>query len=132
VHEAVASGEDVDECAELRNVYDATGVGGTKFCGRRIDDVQDTSLGVFHLCGIRRTDGHDANCTIIVDGDSCASLLLNGVDDLALWSDDFAHLVQRNGDGDDLRSALCHGVARRRNCSRHHIEDLESSFLGLL
>ena len=132
MYEAVTTREDVDERTELSDVDHAARVGGAKFRCRRVDDVEDASLRVFHLRRIGRTDGHDANRTVVVDGNVCTSLLLDGVDDLALRADDFAHLVERDSERHDLRRALGNRRARCGNCCRHHVEDLESCFLRLL
>ena len=132
MHETVATREDVDERAELCDVHHATGVSGAKFRRRRVDDVEDACLCIFDLRRIWRTDGHDADSTVVVDCDVCTSLLLNRVDDLALRADDLTDLVERNGERHDLRCALGDRRARCANRCRHHVENLETCFLRLL
>jgi hypothetical protein len=93
VHESVTSGKDVDECTELSGADNAAFVDRVELCGRRINNRKDASLGIFHAEVVWRTNSHNADCAVIADCNVCTSFLLNGVDDLALRSDDFAHLV---------------------------------------
>ena len=69
-----------------------------------INDGQDTSLGIFHKPAFNSSNRHDANNAVVVDSNVGAGLLLDGVDDLALRSDDFTDLVHGDVDRDDLRS----------------------------
>ena len=91
--QAVTTRQDVDERAELGNVHNAAGICRAKFSRWRINDCQDPRAGIFYLGVVWRTDGDDSGCSVVRDIDLCAGLLLNCVDDLALWPDDFADLV---------------------------------------
>ena len=104
VNESITSRQDVDEGTELGDAHNATVVDGTEFSLGRIDDGQDTSLGIFHTPAFNSSNRHDANNAVVVDSNVGAGLLLDGVDDLALRSDDFTDLVHGDVDRDDLRS----------------------------
>ena len=58
--------------------------------------------------------------------------MLNGVDDLALGTDDFTDLVHRDFEADDLRRSFANFIARLGDCASHNFEDRKASFLGLL
>ena len=132
MHETVTSGEDVDEGTELGDRHHAAVVHGAEFGLGRIDDGEDARFGIFHAPALHGTDGDDAHHAVVVDADVGAGLLLDGVDDLALGSDHFTDLVERDGDRRDLRSRLGHFGARCGDGRVHHVEDGETSFLGLI
>ncbi|CAB4973988.1 unannotated protein [freshwater metagenome] len=132
MNQTITTRKDVDECTELSDADNTTIVDRTEFCLRRIDDCQNTSLGVFHSPCFDSTDRHNADNSIVVDSNVGASFLLDGVDDLALWSNDFADLVHRNGDRNNLWSSLCHSVTALGNCRVHDLENCHPSFFGLL
>ncbi len=130
--EPVTPRQDVDERTELRDINHAARVGSAKFRRWWVDDVQDASLGVFNLGCVRRTDGHDAHRTVVVNCNDSTCLLLDGVDDFALRPNHFTDLVQRNGDRHDLRCTFGNRLAWCSDCRCHHIENLESCIFGLL
>jgi hypothetical protein len=107
VHESVTSRKDVDECTELGGAHNATVIDRIEFCRWRINNREDASFGIFHAEVVWRTNSDDSDCAVIAHCDVCTGFLLDGVDDLALWSDDFADLVQRNGERNDLRCGFC-------------------------
>ena len=55
---------------------------------------------------IWRADCDDAGCAVIINCNVCTSLLLDGVDDLALRPDNFTDFVERNCEGHNFRSRI--------------------------
>jgi hypothetical protein len=132
VHQSVPSGKDVHECTEFGDTDHSTVVDGPEVSSRRIDDGENARASFLHLLAVGRTNGDDSNRTIVGDADVCTSFLLDGIDDLALRADDFTHLVERNGDADDLRCVLVDRRPRTRHGSVHDVENLETRLTSLV
>ena len=128
----IATREDVHERTELGDVHNAALVYLANFSGRRVKDETDLTLGLGHSTTIGGTDADATNRAIVVDTDVGAGLLLNGVDDLALGTDNFTDLVHRDFEADDLRRSFANFIARLGNCASHNFEDGETGFLRLL
>ncbi|CAB4650592.1 unannotated protein [freshwater metagenome] len=128
----IATREDVHECTELGDVHNAALVHLTNFSGRRVENETDLTLGLAHCTTIGRTDADATNRTIVVDTDVGAGFLLDGVDDLALRTNNFTDLVHRDFEADDLRCGFANLFARSRNGTGHNFEDRKTGFFGLL
>ena len=131
MQQTVAAWENIDERTELGDVHNTTHVDSSDIGLWRVDDAQDTSLGFLNTEAIDRTDGHNADHAVVVDIDVGAGLLLDGVDDLALWPDDLADLVERHGDRDDLWCSLGNFAACFADAGIHVGEDCIAGLFGL-
>lgn len=94
----------------------------------RVGDLVDDLLGLFSAVA---TFGGDEHGTVIFDGDLRTGLFLNLVDHLALRTDDFADLVDRNGGGDDARCVRAH-LGWTIDALVDDFENGGTGFLGLL
>ncbi len=131
VDEPVATGKDVDERTELRDVHDPAFVDRAHLGGRRVEDQLDATLRLGNRGAVLRTDRDDAHAVGVGDRDVGAGLLLDRVDDLALRPDHLTDLVDRDLEADDLRCGVAHFLAGRRDRTLHDLEDLQAGVLGL-
>ena len=132
MEQSVATREDVDERTELRNRDDAARVDRTDVSRGRVEDQRDPTTSLFNRAAVLRSDGHRADDTVVVNGDVRTGLLLQGVDDLALGSDDLADLVNRDLHRDDLRRHFGDFTAGRGDGVGDELQDRQTSILRLV
>ena len=130
--QSITARKDADEGTELGDVHHPPFVDSAHLGGGRIHNQHDLALGLGDLVAVRRGDGHDAHHAIVVDTDVGSGLGLNGVDHLALRTDDLTDLLHRDLERLDLRRVLADVVARSGNRLGHDSEDRQSGFLGLV
>ena len=131
MQQSVATREDRHKGTELGRVDDLALVHRTDFSGRRVENHLHAALGFGHGATILGTNCHGANDTVVVHGNVGTRLLLEGVDDLALRSNDLTNLVDRNLNRDDLRRHGGHFLARCGNGLGDHVQNLQTSVLRL-
>ena len=132
VEQSIATRKNRNEGTELGRVNNLALVHRTDFSGRRVEDHLNATLGFSNGTAVLGTNGHRSNDTVIVDGNVRTSLLLQGVDDLALWPNDLTNLVDWNFDVDDLRSNGCHFSAGLGQRGGDDVQNLETGHLGLV
>ena len=128
MQQAVGARGQVHEGTEGGGLHNLAVVGFAGFRNVRIGDLVDDLLGLFSAVA---TFGGDEHGTVIFDGDLRTGLFLNLVDHLALRTDDFADLVDRNGGGDDARCVRAH-LGRTIDALVDDFENGGTGFLGLL
>ena len=128
MQQAVGARGQVHEGTEGGGLHNLAVVGFAGFRNVRVGDLVDDLLGLFSAVA---TFGGDEHGTVIFDGDLCTGLFLNLVDHLALRTDDFADLVDRNGGGDDARCVRAH-LGRTIDALVDDFENGGTGFLGLL
>ena len=128
MQQAVGARGQVHEGTEGGGLHNLAVVGFAGFRNVRVGDLVDDLLGLFSAVA---TFGGDEHGTVIFDGDLRTGLFLNLVDHLALRTDDFADLVDRNGGGDDARCVRAH-LGRTIDALVDDFENGGTGFLGLL
>ena len=128
MQQAVGARGQVHEGTEGGGLHNLAAVGFAGFRNVRVGDLVDDLLGLFSAVA---TFGGDEHGTVIFDGDLRTGLFLNLVDHLALRTDDFADLVDRNGGGDDARCVRAH-LGRTIDALVDDFENGGTGFLGLL
>ena len=128
MQQSVGARGQVHEGTEGGGLHNLAVVGFAGFRNVRVGDLVDDLLGLFSAVA---TLGGDEHGTVIFDGDLRTGLFLNLVDHLALRTDDFADLVDRNGGGDDARSIRAH-LGRTIDALVDDFENGGTGFLGLL
>ena len=128
MQQAVGARGQVHEGTEGGGLHNLAVVGFAGFRNVRVGDLVDDLLGLFSAVA---TFGGDEHGTVIFDGDLRTGLFLNLVDYLALRTDDFADLVDRNGGGDDARCVRAH-LGRTIDALVDDFENGGTGFLGLL
>src|SRR5579859_247540 len=126
VEEAVGAGEELDECAKLRQANDFAEIGFADFGGG--GDVAD------HLQGriaAGAAGGEDMHGTVFEDIDFDAGGLDNGLDFLAARTDEVADLVLRNLQLEEARGVGGNFRARLAERLLHGVQDLQTGFLRL-
>ena len=128
MQQAVGARGQVHEGTEGGGLHNLAVIGFAGFRNVRVGDLVDDLLGLFSAVA---TFGGDEHGTVIFDGDLRTGLFLNLVDHLALRTDDFADLVDRNGGGDDARCVRAH-LGRTIDALVDDFENGGTGFLGLL
>src|SRR5579859_1952568 len=126
VQEAVGAGEELDECAKLRQANDFAKIGFADFGGG--GDVAD------HLQGriaAGAAGGEDMHGTVFEDVDLDARSFDDGPDFLATWADEVTDLVLRNLKFEEARSVRGNLRARFAERLLHGVQDLQTGFLRL-
>ena len=96
MQESVAPGHDTNEGSEFRHVDNTAGVDGPHFSRRGIQDQRDAASRLFDGATILCADRNGSHDTVVIYRNICTGLLLEGIDDLALWTYDLANFVNRD------------------------------------
>ena len=132
MEQSIATGKNRNEGTELGRVNNLALVHSANFSGRGVENHLDATLGFSNGTAVLGANGHRSNDTVVVNRDIRTGLLLQGVDDLALWPNDLTDLVDWNLDVDDLRSNGSYFSARLGHRGAHDVQNLETGHLGLM
>ena len=122
MQQAVGSGEELDEGAEIHQPHDLAQV-RLAYLGYGCDFADD----LHGLAGGSFVGGSDVDCAIVGHIDLDAGLLDDAANHLAAWPDDVTNLIRRNVHGVNARRVLRKGRARLGEGRLHLLEDEQAS-----
>src|SRR5699024_9387339 len=126
MHQAVATGDEIDERAEVHQTHDFALVDLARF------DVAGNVFDAFDgQIGGRLVDGGDINCAIIFNVDTGAGFVGNAANRGPTLADDIANFFGVDLDGKDARRPLGYFLVRTGQHLIHFTQNMQAAFVRL-